>query len=219
MSLMKEIKALFFLFLTAFFVLNASCLKAETLDSLSAKEGGRCAYSTKGEESTSEVLPTLKEKALQVSVALTLRLGEEAIKSLSEEAKLFNAKLLIRGIPLTEKEKETLLSRGHFGEALSTQEENRAIVRQGFMRLAPLVKAGVPLEIDPKFFKEHAVESAPLILFQYGEKVIRVRGVASIQGAASLAASELQRKEEKPFLDALTALKERGKIRAFGRSP
>ena len=217
MSLMKEIKALFFL--TAFFALNAGFLKAETLDSLSAKEGGRCAYSTKGGESLRKAPPPLKEKALRVSVAITLRLGEEAIKSLSEEAKLFNAKLLIRGIPLTEKEKETLLGRGHFKEASSIQEENRAIIRRGFMRLAPLVKAGVPLEIDPKFFKEHAVESAPLILFQYGEKVIRIRGVASIQGAASLAASELQRKEEKPFLDALTALKERGKIRALGRSP
>ena len=216
---MKGIKAFFFLFLTAFLALNAGFLKAETLDSLSEKEGGRCAYSTKGEGATSEVLPTLKEKALQISVAITLRLGEEAIKNLSEEAKLFNAKLLILGIPLTEKEKETLLGRGHFKEASSIQEENRAIVRRGFMRLAPLVKAGVPLEIDPKFFKEHAVESAPLILFQYGEKVIRIRGVASIQGAASLAASELQRKEEKPFLEALTALKERGKIRAFGRSP
>ena len=217
MSLMKEIKALFFL--TAFFAFNAGFLKAETLDSLSAKEGGRCAYSTKGGESLRKAPPPLKEKALRVSVAITLRLGEEAIKSLSEEVKLFNAKLLIRGIPLTEKEKETLLGRGHFREPLSTQEENRAIVRRGFMRLAPFAKAGVPLEIDPKFFKEHAVESAPLILFQYGEKVIRIRGVASIQGAASLAASELQRKEEKPFLDALTALKERGKIRALGRSP
>ncbi len=216
---MKEIKAFFFFLITGLFVLNVGSSRAAPLDSIGKNVESSCAFSTKGKEFLTEVEENLKEKSLEVSVAITFDMGKEAIESLAAEAKRFNAKLLIRGIPLTEKERETLLARGHFRETNFIQEENRAIIRRGFMSLAPYAKAGINLEIDPKFFKEHAVVAAPLILFQYGENCIRVRGVASILRAASLAANELTRKEEKPFLEALTRLEEKVKESLLRSAP
>ena len=160
-----------------------------------------------------------KSDRLEIAVAITLDMPEETLKSLALEAKELGAKLLIRGIPLREKERKTLLSRGHFKETKAIQEENRALIRAGFKRLLPFAKVGVPLEINPKLFTEENIKAAPVVLFNYGERVIRIRGVASILLAAALAAREIEKAEDGAFYTALTRLEERRLDTSIGRTP
>ncbi len=145
---------------------------------------------------------------IEIHVALTTNLPEETIRSLTLEAKNYNARCVLRGIPLTEDEVKTLNSRGHFGEAKAIQEENRAILRRGFKRLNDFAQNGIVLEIDPPFFRELKIDVAPTILFKRGDELISLSGIPSIKAALHYAIENVNQNSSKEFVKALETLEE-----------
>ena len=143
------------------------------------------------------------ELPVQIHVAISTNLPEETIRSLTNEAKKYNARSVLRGIPLTEEEVKILESRGHFGEEKTIQEENRAILKRGFKRLNDLAQNGIVLEIDPPFFRDHKIDVVPTILFQRGDEVISLSGIPSIAAALEYAVGNVKREASPDFVKAL----------------
>ena len=143
------------------------------------------------------------ELPIQIHVAISTNLPEETIRSLTNEAKKYNARSVLRGIPLTEEEVKVLESRGHFGEEKSIQEENHAILRRGFKRLNDLAQNGILLEIDPPFFRDHKIDVVPTILFQRGDEVISLSGIPSIAAAIEYAIRNVKKEDSPDFVKAL----------------
>ena len=146
------------------------------------------------------------EPPLQIHVAISTNLPEETIRSLTNEAKKYNARSVLRGIPLTEEEVKVLGSRGHFSEEKAIQEENRAILRRGFKRLNDLAQNGILLEVDPPFFRDHKIDVVPTILFQRGDEVITLSGIPSIATALQYAIVTLKKDASLDFVKALRRL-------------
>ena len=144
--------------------------------------------------------------AITIHVALSMNLPEETIKSLALEAKAFPARCVFRGIPLTHKEIGILQSRGHFGETKAIQEENRAIVRQGFKRLNDLAQNGFVFEIDPVFFREKNITAVPTIVFNDSKESVSLSGFTSIREALYYAITHINTKEAPEFFRKLKKL-------------
>lgn len=146
------------------------------------------------------------EPPLQIHVAISTNLPEETVRSLTNEAKKYNARTVLRGIPLAEDEVKVLESRGHFAETKAIQEENRAILRRGFRRLNDLAHNGIVLEVDPPFFRDYKIEAVPTILFQKGEEVISLSGIPSIRAALEYAIGHVNKNSSPDFVKALQKL-------------
>ena len=143
------------------------------------------------------------ELPIQIHVAISTNLPEETIRSLTNEAKKYNARSVLRGIPLTKEEVEVLESRGHFGEEKTIQEENRAILSRGFKRLNDLAQNGILLEVDPPFFRNNKIDVVPTILFQRGDEVISLSGIPSIAAALEYAIGNVRKEASPDFVKAL----------------
>ena len=143
------------------------------------------------------------EPPVQIHVASSTNLPEETIRSLTNEAKKYNARSVLRGIPLTKEEVAVLESRGHFSEEKTIQEVNRAILRRGFKRLNDFAQNGILLEIDPPFFRDHKIDAVPTILFQRGDEVISLSGIPSIAAALEYAIGNVKKEASPDFVKAL----------------
>ena len=94
---------------------------------------------------------------LRVTVAVSCALPDETLLSLSQQSEALSARLVVKGLPLTDEEKAVLSSLGHFALSKKIQEQNRSLVRTGFARLADYAQKGIHLTIDPVFFRERAI--------------------------------------------------------------
>ncbi len=148
----------------------------------------------------------IHDAPIEIHVALSMNLPEETIRSLTQEAKNYNARCVLRGIPLTEDEVKELQSRSHFGESKAIQEENRAILRRGFKRLNDFAQNGIVLEIDPPFFRELKIDVAPTILFKRGDELISLSGIPSIKAALHYAIENVNQNSSQDFVKALVTL-------------
>lgn len=127
---------------------------------------------------------------LTVTVAVTTELPEETLLSLSREAQKTGARLVVRGLALTRKEKDALTSRGHFAQSPSVQDQNRALIRTGFLRLAAYAKKGIVFTVDPVFFRDRSITYAPTVVFALGNREMHLTGFTCIASAAHYGAKK-----------------------------
>lgn len=137
---------------------------------------------------------------LSVAVAVSTNLPEETLAGLARQAQKLNARLLVRGLPLTQEEEKVLLSRGHFGESGAVQKENRALLKEGFARLASYARRGILLAVDPVFFRDRDIASAPTVVFALNGKEVRLTGFTDIRAAARYGAKKIEDTEMKRAL-------------------
>ena len=106
---------------------------------------------------------------LTVTVAVTTELPEEKLLSLSRDA---------------------LTSRGHFSQSPSVQDQNRALIRTGFLRLAAYAKKGIVFTVDPVFFRDRSITYAPTVVFALGNREMHLTGFTCIASAAHYGAKK-----------------------------
>ena len=100
------------------------------------------------------------------------------------------ARLVVKGLPLTDEEKAVLTSRGHFALSKKIQEQNRSLVRTGFARLADYAQKGIHLTIDPVFFRERAIAFVPTVVFALEGREVRLTGFTNLKHAARYGAKK-----------------------------
>lgn len=128
--------------------------------------------------------------ALQVTVAVSCALPDETLLSLSRQSEALSARLVVKGLPLTDEEKALLSSRGHFGQSQKIRDQNRALVQTGFARLTAYAQKGIHLTIDPVFFRERAIAFVPTVVFALDGKEVRLTGFTNLKNAAHYGAKK-----------------------------
>lgn len=127
---------------------------------------------------------------LRVTVAVSCALPDETLLSLSQQSEALSARLVVKGLPLTDEEKAVLSSRGHFAVSQKIQEQNRSLVRTGFARLADYAQKGIHLTIDPVFFRERAIAFVPTVVFALEGREVRLTGFTNLKHAARYGAKK-----------------------------
>ncbi len=127
---------------------------------------------------------------LRVTVAVSTALTDETLLSLSRQSQALSARLVVKGLPLTDEEKATLISRDHFALPREIQTENRALVRAGFSRLASYAQKGIVLTVDPVFFRERAIAFVPTVVFALKGREVRLTGFTNLKNAARYGAKK-----------------------------
>ena len=127
---------------------------------------------------------------LRVTVAVSCALPDETLLSLARQSDAALARLVVKGLPLTDEEKAVLSSRGHFALSKKIQEQNRFLVRTGSARLADYAQKGIHLTIDPIFFRERAIAFVPTVVFALEGREVRLTGFTNLKHAARYGAKK-----------------------------
>ena len=132
-------------------------------------------------------------------VAVSLSMPEGSLMKLAHDAKDAGIGLIVRGVPVKEKTMDTT------NQSNPTVKEKYGthLLVHGMKAFEPLVKTGVPLQIDPRAFELLSINDVPqLVLVKYGQgsntkpESLRVRGDVSLAYGLSHLEESLLEKEK-----------------------
>lgn len=121
--------------------------------------------------------PAAPAGSVRLAAAVSMSLSPDYRRQLSEDARVCGMRLVVRGVPVS----EGFEKQAYFAAASRERLRQKGEIVRG---LAALHEAFGSVEIDPAFFRRHALKAVPVFVLEDDAGVIaRVHGAVSLEYA------------------------------------